>query len=68
MSRRVTERIKAREAQFLGKAAVEEMVTKLATLPPDQIVEPKLTYPEEVAAAVAAEAPPKKPARAKKSK
>ena len=30
MSRRVTERIKARESKTLGKAAVEEMVQKMA--------------------------------------
>lgn len=40
MSRRVTERIKAREAKTFGRAAVEEVVGKLAQLPPDQIVEP----------------------------
>ena len=65
MSRRVTERIKAREAKSLGQSAVAEMVGKLTQLPAGSVVEPKLTYPEEVAAA---EATPKKPSKAKKTK
>ena len=42
--------IEERNTNTLGKAAVEEMVGELAKLPAGSVVEPKLTYPEEVAA------------------